>query len=172
MRLFFEDPSGERLALDTNAREWAATYETEDTKITDDHFIIEVEDGDTLRRIEREADFCGYGYNNEIDDERRNKRVCSSVYAETLQELTGFYIEVENIGQREDGRTVEEIQEHADELERRFIRQRKEGYFNPRQADALLMILYDIKEGIELYRQAEETYKRAIQEQAEEVEPF
>lgn len=166
MRLFFEDPSGERLALDTEAREWAATYETDDTNISDDHFIIAVEDGDTLRRIEREADFCGYGYNNEIDDERR--RVYSSVYAETLQKVTAFYIECENIGVYKTGRTIEELEEYAKELESELIKDRKTGYYNARQADALLILLDDIKASIDLYKRTEPAHK----EPTEEAEPF
>ena len=164
MRLFFEDPSGERLALDTNAHEWAATYETSDTKISDDHFIIDVESAEVLRRIEREADFCGYGYNKEIDDERRTPQ--TSVYADYLQELTSFYIQCETAGEYEGGPSVEDLKSRAAEYERRYIKAKKTGYFNARQANALLIILDDAKECISLYERTETAYNDAIEEQA------
>ena len=170
MRLFFEDPSGERLALDTNQKEWAATYETEDTKITDNHFIINVEDPEVLRRIEREADFCGYGYNNEIDNETRAPQ--TSVYAEYLQELAAFNIEAEAAGEYDDGQSSEDPAERlAEKLERLTARTehaKEIGYFNARQYAALILILDEIRENIELYKQVEAVYKEAT----EEPEPF
>ena len=169
MRLFFEDPAGDRLALDTNRKEWAATYETEDTKITDDHFIIEVEDGDTLRRIEREADFCGYGYNREIDDETRAPQ--TSVYAEYLQELAAFNIEAETAGEYDDGKSPEDLAEELKELTARINRAKKTGYFNAVQYAAFTLILEDINESIELYKRTEAAYREATQDQ-EEPEPF
>ncbi len=169
MRLFFEDPSGERLAIDTSRQEWAATYETEDTKISDDHFIIQVEDADILRRIEREADFCGYGYNREIDDETRTPQ--TSVYAEYLQELAHFNIEAETIGSYDDGRSAEDLADYLKKLTARIENAKQTGYFDAVQYAALILILQDINESIDLYNRTEAIYKEATQGQ-EEPEPF
>lgn len=37
MRLFFEDPKGQRLAIDTNRREWSGNYTELPEDITDEH---------------------------------------------------------------------------------------------------------------------------------------
>ena len=169
MRLFFEDPSGDRLAIDTNRQEWAATYETKDTKISEDHFIINVEDAEILRRIEREADFCGYGYNNEIDDETRKPQ--TSVYAEYLQELTAFNIVTESAGEYDDDPSAEDLAEELEELTARIEHAKETGYFNGVQYATLILILEYINESIELYKRTETIYQEAIQDQ-EEPEPF
>ena len=171
MRLFFEDPSGERLALDTRAKEWAATYENDATQISNDHFIIAVESADVLRRIEREADFCGFGYNNEIDDERRTPQ--ASLYAEYLQELAAFTIEVEAAGEIENGPSVEYLTERKNNFAERIEHANGNGYFNPVQYATLILVLDDITKSVELYEQALGIYQEATQGQEDpEPEPF
>ena len=165
MRLFFEDPNGDRLALDTNRQEWAATYETEETKISDDHFIINVEAPEVLHRIEREADFNGYGYNQEIDKPERAP--VTSVYAEYLQRLADFNIKAEAAGIYND---ADDLDSEMDELKEKLESANETGYFNPRQYAALLLIVDDIESGIRLYHECEKEYQEAAE--AVEDEPF
>ena len=168
MRLFFEDPDGERLAIDTNWKEWAATYVDLDTEITGDHFIIKVEDPEVLRRIEREADFCGYGYNPEIDDEKTAPQ--TSVYAEYLQKLAAFTIEAEAAGEYEDGRSVADLERELNSFVERVERAKATGYFNTRQYAALILIIDDVRENIELYKRTEPAYEVATDD--DEPLPF
>ena len=164
MRLFFEDPDGERLALDTNAGEWAATYEPDGAEISDEHFIINVEAPEVLRRIEREADFCGFGYNKDIEDERRHPQPQTSVYAEYLQELAAFNIRAEACGNYENGASAEDLTDELDRIKGRLEGAKNIGYFSAKQYAALLLIVDDIQEDIDLYNRCEKVYNEAAAE--------
>ena len=163
MRLFFEDPIGQRLALDTNREEWAATYETDDTIIDDDHFIIKVEAPEVLHRIEREADFCGYGYNKDIAEPQTTP--APSVYAEYLTLLSNFILKAESAGTSESGPTVPELQQERNYLAERIDKAKAAGYFDETEAGALDLILRDADNVIKLYDNAEQAYKDAAEQE-------
>ena len=171
MRLFFEDPAGDRLALDTSREQWAATYETDDTIITDKHFIIRVEAPEVLRRIEQEADFCGFGYNKDIDDER-NHHPEPSLFAEYLTLLSGFVLRVEAAGTSENGPAVDDLKKESSQLVERVDRAHKIGYFDAVEYDALKLIIDDANNLIELYEKTEKAYKEAVESQEANNEPF
>ena len=65
MRLYFQDPQGKRLAIDTERREYCAETETPDITIPDSHRFIAVDDN-AFYIILGEADFCGWSYSSEF----------------------------------------------------------------------------------------------------------
>ena len=71
MRLYFQDPTGQRLAIDTNRQEWAATYAKLPTEIKDGHTFIFVDSSEDLEKIENEIDFNGWNYNKDLAEDRR-----------------------------------------------------------------------------------------------------
>ena len=164
MKLYFEDQSGQRLALDTERREWAATYETDDTHISDRHFIIAVDSAEILRRIEREADFCGYGYNPGIENARA-RTAGASVYAEYLQRLADFVLKAEAAGTSESGPTVDELRAERKTLADRVEKAAASGYFDDTERSALQLILKDADNVIDLYDRVEQTYKSAVEQE-------
>jgi len=72
MRLFFTDPSGGRVAIDTDRKQYCADYIAPETIISDDHRFIKVSDIDSLDIVLSEADFCGWGYSGSFLQSRKN----------------------------------------------------------------------------------------------------
>lgn len=141
MRLYFEEPKGDRLALDTERREWSATYETEDTEIDDEHFFIHVDDIYILQRIEQEADFCGYGYNKELADETKGPQ--TSVYTEYLQKLARYSAGID--------KGIPYSAELMNHLHDDIERARATGYFNALQYSILTAALNELCDELEPY---------------------
>ena len=129
MRLFFEDPEGERLAIDTERREWATSYDG--SELTESHRYINVRYKEDLRTIEQECDFNCYGYNDGIDNA---KAAGVSVFSEMLQTLA-------TASRAADVGTAYDVEGIRDRIER----DEKEGYFSATQYAALLLIVDDIK---------------------------
>ena len=160
MRLYFEDPNGDRLALDTERREWAATYETDRTHISDRHFIIRVEAPEVLRGIEQEADFNGYGYNDDIEDEGGLYRY---VYAEILRELTRLSEKAANLTESDE--VASYILSDLERLTDRIENAKAKGYYNAAQYASLILILDDIRGSIDLYNRAGDIPGRVEEEE-------
>jgi len=70
MRLYFQDGSGRRIAIDTERREYCADYLNPETIIDDAHRFITVSDPQALYIVESEADFCGWAYSDEFLKDR------------------------------------------------------------------------------------------------------
>lgn len=62
MRLYFEDPRGGRLAIDTEQKAYFADFMTPDTIIDDNHRFIKVADSNSIYAVASEAEFNGYEY--------------------------------------------------------------------------------------------------------------
>lgn len=143
MRLFFEDPKGRRLALDTDRREWAADYANDKTEIRSDHSFIKVSEPEDLETIEREADFCAWSYGDTWTNHGRGAGF--SVYSEYLRELTQYSERVDA------GKTYKNEAAYIRALSERVKAADEEGYFTPLQREILAKICEDLEESITLY---------------------
>ena len=148
MRMYFQDPKGQRLAIDTNRKKWAASYAPLAADIDDSHAFINVQGAEDLTTIEKELDFNCWGYNKDLPQKRTP---FASVFTNYLQKLAELSAAVE-AGQGED---LDEL-EDFDELAERIEKAKAERYFNARQYAALLLILDDIREAAALYERAED----------------
>ena len=143
MRLFFEDPEGRRLALDTDRQEWAADYANDKTEIRSDHSFINVSSSQDLEKIEREADFCAWSYGDTWTNHGRGAGF--SVYSEYLRELTQYSERVDA------GKAYKSEAGYIQALSERVKAANEEGYFTPLQREILAKICEDLEESIELY---------------------
>ena len=141
MRLFFEDPRGQRLAIDTNRREWSANYTELPDDITNEHTFINVRQPDDLDAIEKEIDFNGWSYNNDLAEDRH--AASRSVFTDYLRELERYMEDTDTGGTH----SADEI----DDLHGRIERAQQTGYFNARQYAALLLLLEELCGELEPY---------------------
>ena len=142
MKLYFQDPDGQRLAIDTDRREWAANYANNETELKDGHNYINVSSSRDLYGIEQEADFCSYDYNGNIENGRPPQ---TSVYSDYLRTLAS-YSAATDTGQLAE-HTLAEFNGVVDRVEKA----RAAGYFSARQYAALILIIDDIRETLDLY---------------------
>lgn len=145
MKLYFKTPAGERLAIDTERREWAADYANDDTELTDKHRYINVSSLQDLYTIESESDFNGYGYNSNIENGRAPG---ISVFTDYLQVLAS-YSAAADAGQL----TPDNAGEFPGAVER-IEKARAAGYFNAREYSILILLIDDITAALDLYARA------------------
>ena len=143
MRLFFQDPTGQRLAIDTRRKEWAANYANSETELTDGHEYINVSGPEDLYKLERESDFNSYDYNSNIESGRAPN---ISLYTDLLGALASYSAAID-AGQADD--LADELDSMADRIEKA----KAAGYFNPQQYAILILIVDDLKSAADLYDQ-------------------
>lgn len=141
MRIFFEDPTGHRLAIDTNRQEWAANYAELPAEISNEHYFVNVNGRDDLELIEKELDFNGWNYSQEMPENRHG--VQTSVYTEYLRELATFSALIDT------GNINESTREAVQKTGARIERANDTGYFSKSQYKALNAVLFVIIEELE-----------------------
>lgn len=70
MRLYFTDPNGGKLAIDTKRREYCADFITPETVIGDNHRFINVASVQDLEIVLKEAEFCSWSYSGAFLEDR------------------------------------------------------------------------------------------------------
>lgn len=142
MRLFFEDPKGQRLAIDTNRREWSGNYTELPEDITDEHSFVNVDQPDDLELIEREIDFNGWNYNPNTAGDRSAPQ--TSVYTEYLQTLTS-YSAATDAGQ------FDGLARELSNVMHRIQKANDDGYFTPLEYQILVLAAENISRAINQY---------------------
>ena len=144
MKLYFQDPTGARLAIDTSRREWAANYANSETELHEGHNYIYVTGPEELYKIERESDFNGYGYNSNIENGRP---LDISLFSDLLGVLASYS------GAADAGQLDEENAGEFYNVLKRIEKAKAEGYFNAGEYEALTLVIADIKKAANLAEQ-------------------